>query len=125
MSNGLRNAAAIVAEGMHVVGEDQPRISSLELQLHACQRAMAAAGVDRRDVGAVFTGRAPMSFTAMEWNMRIITELKIVPKLSSEITVHGAGCSPPGSMRRWPWRTVLWSTRCAARGAWAAGGSTS
>jgi acetyl-CoA acetyltransferase len=91
MSNGLRNAAAIVAEGMHVVGEDQPRISSLELQLHACQRAMAAAGIDRRDVGAVFTGRAPMSFTAMEWNMRIITELKIVPKLSSEITVHGAG----------------------------------
>ena len=91
MSNGLRNAAAIVAEGMHVVGEDQPRISSLELQLHACQRAMAAAGIDRRDVGAVFTGRAPMSFTAMEWNMRIITELKIVPKLSSEITIHGAG----------------------------------
>ena len=52
---------------------------------------MAAAGIDRRDVGAVFTGRAPMSFTAMEWNMRIITELKIVPKLSSEITIHGAG----------------------------------
>ena len=49
------------------------------------------AGVDRHDIGAVFTGRAPMSYTAMEWNMRIINELKIVPKLSSEITVHGAG----------------------------------
>ena len=87
---------------------------------------MAAAGIDRRDVGAVFTGRAPMSYTAMEWNMRIITELKIVPKLSSEITVHGAGCPRHLAVRaRWPWRTVLSSTRCAARGAWAAGGSTS
>jgi acetyl-CoA acetyltransferase len=90
-AQALRNAAAVVAVGMHVVGEDQPRISSLELQLHACHKAMASAGIDRHDVGAVFTGRAPMSYTAMEWNMRIINELKIVPKLSSEITVHGAG----------------------------------
>lgn len=87
----IRNASAIVATGMHVVGNDQPRISSLELQLQACRRAMEAAGITRHDVGAVFTGRAPMSYTAMEWNMRIINELKIVPKLSSEITIHGAG----------------------------------
>lgn len=90
-ASGLRNQAVLAAVEMHVVGEDQPRISSLELQLHACQKAMTAAGIDRHDVGAVFTGRAPMSYTAMEWNMRIINELKIVPKLSSEITVHGAG----------------------------------
>jgi acetyl-CoA acetyltransferase len=32
-----------------------------------------------------------MSYTAMEWNMRIINELKVVPQFSSEITVHGAG----------------------------------
>ena len=75
----LRNAAAIVSTGMHVVREDQPRISSLELQLHACHEAMTRAGISRRDVGAVFTGRAPMSYTAMEWNMRIINELKVVP----------------------------------------------
>jgi acetyl-CoA acetyltransferase len=87
----LRNAAAIVATGTHVVGPDQERISSLELQLQACREAMRAAGIDRRDVGAVFTSRAPMSYTAMEWNMRIVNELKIVPRLSSEITVHGAG----------------------------------
>jgi acetyl-CoA acetyltransferase len=90
-SHALRNAAAIAAVGMHVAGPDEPRISSLELQLRACQAAMANAGIDRHDVGAVFTGRAPMSYTAMQWNMRIINELKIVPKLSSEITVHGAG----------------------------------
>lgn len=87
----IRNASAIVATGMHVVGNDQPRVSSLELQLQACRKAMDAAGISRHDIGAVFTGRAPMSYTAMEWNMRIINELKIVPKLSSEITIHGAG----------------------------------
>lgn len=87
----ISNASAIVATGMHVVGNDQPRISSLELQLQACRKAMDAAGVTRHDIGAVFTGRAPMSYTAMEWNMRIINELKIVPKMSSEITIHGAG----------------------------------
>jgi acetyl-CoA acetyltransferase len=90
-SSALRNAAALLSVGMHVVGRDEPRISSLELQLRACRDAMRSAGITRKDVGAVFTGRAPMSYTAMQWNMRIINELKIVPKLSSEITVHGAG----------------------------------
>jgi acetyl-CoA acetyltransferase len=87
----LRNAAAVTALGMHVVGPGDDRISSLELQLRACVDAMNQAGLDRRDIGAVFTSRAPMSYTAMEWNMRIVNELKIVPRLSSEITVHGAG----------------------------------
>jgi len=87
----ISNAAAIVSTGMHVVGTDQPRISSLELQLQACRKAMQSAGITRRDVGAVFTGRGPMSYTAMEWNMRIINELKIVPKMSTEVTIHGAG----------------------------------
>src|ERR1700722_17017777 len=90
-SDALRNTAAVVSVGMHAVGPDEPRISSLELQLRACHAAMAGAGITRHDVGAFFTARAPMSYTAMEWNMRIINELKIVPKLSSEITVHGAG----------------------------------
>jgi acetyl-CoA acetyltransferase len=89
--SALRDAAALLSVGMHVVGRDEPRISSLELQLRACRDAMRNAGITRKDVGAVFTGRAPMSFTAMQWNMRIINELKIVPTLSSEITVHGAG----------------------------------
>jgi acetyl-CoA acetyltransferase len=90
-ASALSNAAAITSVGMHVVSPEDERISSLELQLHACRGAMRGAGITRRDIGAVFTGRAPMSYTAMEWNMRIVNELKIVPKLSSEITVHGAG----------------------------------
>lgn len=90
-SQRLSNAAAVVAVGTHVVKSEQERITSLELQLQACRKAMTNAGIDRTDVGAVFTSRAPMSYTAMEWNMRIVNELKIVPRYSSEITVHGAG----------------------------------
>jgi len=90
-ARNLSNSAAVVASGYHVIGPEQDRISSLELQLQACRNAMQQAGIDRTQIGAVFTSRAPMSFSAMEWNMRIINELKVVPRLSSEITVHGAG----------------------------------
>jgi acetyl-CoA acetyltransferase len=87
----LSNGAVVTGLGTKTVPEDAPNITSLELQLHACRAAMADAGVDRTQIGAVFTARAPMSYTAMQWNMRIINELKVAPKLSSEMTVHGAG----------------------------------
>ena len=87
----LANRAVIAGLGTKTIPEDQPAITSLELQLHACYAAMRDAGVDRTKIGAVFTGRAPMSYTAMQWNMRIINELKLAPKFSSEVTVHGAG----------------------------------
>ncbi len=87
----VANRAVIAGLGTKTVPEDQPAITSLELQLHACYAAMGDAGVDRTQIGALFTGRAPMSYTAMQWNMRIINELKLAPKFASEITVHGAG----------------------------------
>ena len=120
----LRNAAAVVAMGVHVVGNDQPRISSLELQLRACRAAMDAAGLDRRDIGAVFTGRAPMSYSAMEWNMRIINELKIVPKLSSEITVHGAGVLATWQYAAMAVANGLVDYALCAAAAWVTAGST-
>jgi acetyl-CoA acetyltransferase len=91
MTESLSNRAVIAGLGTKTVPEDQPAITSLELQLHACYGAMRDAGIDRTKIGAVFTGRAPMSYTAMQWNMRIINELKVAPKFSSEVTVHGAG----------------------------------
>jgi len=87
----LSNRAVIAGLGTKTVPEDEPAITSLELQLHACYAAMRDAGIDRKKIGAVFTARSPMSFTAMQWNMRIINELKLAPKYSSEVTVHGAG----------------------------------
>ena len=101
-SHPLSNRVLIAGLGTKTVPEDEPAITSLELQLHACYAAMKDAGVDRTKVGALFTARAPMSFTAMQWNMRIINELKLAPKFSSEITVHGAGV-----LGTWQYATLL------------------
>lgn len=89
--NYVRNAAAIVGLGTKITTRDGPKITSLQLQLYACLDAIKAAGIDRHQVGAVFTCRAPMGYTALQWNMRVIQELKIVPDLSTESTTHGAG----------------------------------
>ncbi len=61
------------------------------MQLKACIEAIGNAGLDRHQIGGVFTCRAPMGFTALEWNMRIVQELKIAPKFTTECTTHGAG----------------------------------
>lgn len=90
-SHPMRNAAAIIGVGTKVVTRSDPKITSLQLQLYACLDAIKAAGIEKKQVGAVFTCRAPMGYTALQWNMRIVQELKIVPNLSTEITVHGAG----------------------------------
>jgi acetyl-CoA acetyltransferase len=82
---------AIVAVGTKVVEREDPLITSLQIQLYAVQDAMRKAGIDRTQVGALFTGRPPMGYTALQWNMRLINELKIVPRFSTEVTIHGAG----------------------------------
>jgi acetyl-CoA acetyltransferase len=87
----LSNKAAIVSVGSKVVEREDPLITSLQIQLYACHDAMDKAGIDRTQVGALFTGRPPMGYTALQWNMRLINELKIVPQFSSEVTIHGAG----------------------------------
>ncbi|MGH2945828.1 MAG: thiolase family protein [Solirubrobacteraceae bacterium] len=90
-ARALSNETAIVAVGTKVVERDDPLITSLQIQLYACQDAMRTAGIDRTQIGALFTGRPPMGYTALQWNMRLINELKIVPRFSSEVTIHGAG----------------------------------
>jgi len=87
----LRNAAAIISTATKVVGRNDPRITSLQAQLYACHEAINKAGIDKRQLGAIYTCRAPMGYTALQWNMRIVQELKIVPNISTEITAHGAG----------------------------------
>jgi len=87
----LRNNAAVIGLGTKITTRDDPKINSLQLQLAACSDAIKAAGIDRHQIGAVFTCRAPMGYTSMQFNLRVVQELKIVPSLTSEITVHGAG----------------------------------
>jgi acetyl-CoA acetyltransferase len=90
-SNPMRNAAAVIGMGTRLVTQSDPKINSLQLQLYACLDALDEAGIDRHQVGGVFTCRAPMGYTALQFNLRVVQELKIVPTLTSEITLHGAG----------------------------------
>lgn len=90
-SHRMRNAAAVIGVGTKLVTKDDPKITSLQLQLDACLKAIDSAGLNKHQIGAVFTCRAPMGYTALQWNLRIVQELKIVPTLTTEVTVHGAG----------------------------------
>ena len=85
------NAAAVVGMGTKIVTAEDKKITSLQLELYACLEAIRDAGITPREVGGVFTCRAPMGYTALQWNMRIVQELKIVPNLTTEVTAHGAG----------------------------------
>ena len=88
----LRGAAAIVGTSMvvHPVGLE-PRRTPLQIQALAARQAMADAGIDRSQVGALFTGRAPAAFSVLQYNMRLLNELKVAPMICTEVTVHGAG----------------------------------
>lgn len=90
-SETLRGEAAVVGLGTQVVTREDTRITSLQIQVLAAKKALEDAGIDRTQVGAVFTGRAPMGYSAPQWNMKILSELKILPTMSAEMTVHGAG----------------------------------
>src|SRR5690348_4481844 len=57
----------------------------------AARRAMTDAGIDRGDVGMLLTGRAPAADPLPQINMRVVNELKVAPRYSTEVTVHGAG----------------------------------
>lgn len=52
---------------------------------------MSDAGIDRGDVGMLLTGRAPAADPLPQINMRVLNELKVAPRYSTEVTVHGAG----------------------------------
>jgi len=90
-SKYVPDSVAIVGLGTKIVTREDLRITSLQLQLYAIRDAITAAGIDRHQIGGVFTCRSPMGFTAPQWNMRIVQELKIVPNLTTEVTSHGAG----------------------------------
>ena len=70
---------------------DDPRPTPLATLSKAARRAMTDAGINRADVGMLLTGRAPAADPLPQINMRVLNELKIAPRYSTEVTVHGAG----------------------------------
>jgi len=100
-TTGIGSAAAIVGMGRALARRDDPDGPRTPLQLGAiaARRAMAAAGITRAEVGALFTGRTPQSYMVLQYNQALLNELKIGPTFNTEVTSHGAArsarCSSP------------------------------
>lgn len=84
--------SSIIGVGRAITRRGDVRIKSvLELQVEAALEAMTAAGVQRGDIGALFTGRMPRAYMSLQFNQALVNELKIAPMISTEVTAHGAG----------------------------------
>ena len=71
-------------------GEPEKK-TPLQLVVEAAGMAMKEAGINRTQVGALFTGRMPRTYCSLQYNQTVLNELKIVPTFSTEVTAHGAG----------------------------------
>ncbi len=88
----LGNSCAIVGAGRAMTHKGDPDIKTpLQLEVEAAVQALKQAGVQRHQVGALFTGRMPRSYCSMQFNQSVLNELKIAPKLDTEVTSHGGG----------------------------------
>ena len=92
MTATLGSRAAIVGIGQVINSPDrEPLKTALQLGAEAAAKALGAAGIERRRIGAFFTARCPTSYRTFQYNQTLLNELKIAPIFNTELTAHGAG----------------------------------
>ena len=92
MRNSLGCSTAIVGIGRATVHRDDTvRKTPLQLGATAAAEALRKAGIKRSDVGALFTGRTPQAYMVLQYNQALLSELKIGPMFSTEVSSHGGG----------------------------------
>ena len=92
MPTKLGCSTAIVGIGRAMAHKgDGERKTPLQLGAVAAVQAMRNAGIARKDVGALFTGRTPQAYMVLQYNQALLNELKIGPTFNSEVTAHGGG----------------------------------
>ena len=88
----IGNACAIVGIGRAMAHRDEAeRKTPLQLGAIAAVEAMRKAGIQRGQVGALFTGRTPQAYMVLQYSQALLNELKIGPMFASEVTSHGGG----------------------------------
>ena len=87
---GCSTAIVGIGRAMAHKGEGE-RKTPLQLGAVAAVQAMRNAGIARKDVGALFTGRTPQAYMVLQYNQALLNELKIGPTFNSEVTAHGGG----------------------------------
>ena len=92
MATRLGCSTAIVGIGRAMAHKgDAERKTPLQLGAVAAVEALRHAGIARKDVGALFTGRTPQAYMVLQYNQALLNELKIGPTFNSEVTAHGGG----------------------------------
>lgn len=92
MATRLGCSTAIVGIGRAMAHKgDGERKTPLQLGAVAAVQALRHAGIARKDVGALFTGRTPQAYMVLQYNQALLNELKIGPTFNSEVTAHGGG----------------------------------
>ena len=92
MPSRLGCSTAIVGIGRAMAHKgDGERKTPLQLGAVAAVQAMQRAGIARKDVGALFTGRTPQAYMVLQYNQSLLNELKIGPTFNTEVTAHGGG----------------------------------
>ncbi|MGH3759328.1 thiolase family protein [Actinophytocola sp.] len=81
---------AAAAQTLPLAPDERPK-STLGLVNEAIGGAVDMAGVDRRRIDAVITHRPPSADHVLQFNQKIVEELKIAPTSTTSITNHGAG----------------------------------
>src|SRR5215472_4906062 len=87
-----RRCAAIIGVGVVRSTRDEgPPPAPVPTLARAARRAISDAGIRRSEVGMLLTGRAPAADPRPQINLRVVDELKLTPRYTTELTVHGAG----------------------------------
>ncbi len=87
---GSKIAIVGIGKALAFKSDGAPK-TPLQLGAAAARDAMRKAGIGRKDIGALLTGRTPQSYMVLQYNQSLMNELKIGPTINSEMTAHGAG----------------------------------
>src|SRR4051794_33561426 len=86
----LRGEAAIVGYGDAYSSVDDP-VHPMRLAVDAARRCLDDAGVSRDAVDGLLTGSEPYGDHRAQWNTNFASQLKLVPRFGTQVTLHGAG----------------------------------
>lgn len=75
----------------HRVTLEKNSTSALQLGAEAASSLLKRHEIESREIDALFTGRSPQGYMALQYNQVLLNELGLQPEISSEVTMHGAG----------------------------------
>ncbi|HZW57573.1 MAG TPA: thiolase family protein [Nitrososphaerales archaeon] len=87
----LKGKVAIASYGDSYVLDQEHYKTPLELAVDASRQAMEKVGLHIGDIDGLLTARAPMGDTRFQWNNILAQELRMAPRYSCEVTIHGGG----------------------------------